>query len=85
MVNMLIVDSMIIELTDTEVRGRLRRACEDAGSQKLWAEWHGLSQAYVSDVIRGKADPGEGILRALQLERIVRYREVQKQRGRRRK
>lgn len=43
-------------------------------SQAAWAKKHGLSPAYVSDVINGRRDPGKAILEALGLERVVTYR-----------
>jgi predicted transcriptional regulator len=52
----------------------LRKACEKAGSQKAWAQSVGLSAPYVSDVIAGRREPGESILNALGLQRIVIYR-----------
>jgi hypothetical protein len=47
----------------------LRLACEAKGSQKAWAAAHGLSAAYVSDVLRGKP-PGDAILSALCIVRV---------------
>ena len=52
---------------------RLRTACAAAGWQSAWAAAHGLSGAYVSDVCRGRRDPGDGVLRGLGLQRDVRY------------
>lgn len=43
-------------------------------SQAAWAKKHGLSPAYVSDVINGRREPGKAILEALGLERVVSYR-----------
>lgn len=56
-------------------RQELRAACDAAGSQKAWAAAHGLSAAYVSDVLRGKP-PGDAILAALGLVRSYRREEV---------
>lgn len=44
-----------------------------AGGQSAWAVSHGLSGAYVSDVCRGRRDPGDGVLRGLGLQRQVLY------------
>jgi DNA-binding transcriptional regulator YdaS (Cro superfamily) len=52
---------------------QLRAACKAAGGQQAWAERHGLSASYVSDVLNGRRDPGESILRALGLAKVVRY------------
>jgi hypothetical protein len=54
-----------------------RRECEKAGSQKVWAETHGLSPAYVSDVLggnRGAKMISGAVLKALGLEVVVSYR-----------
>jgi DNA-binding transcriptional regulator YdaS (Cro superfamily) len=55
------------------VFNRLQAACKAAGGQAAWAARHGLSASYVSDVLNGRRDPGESILRALGLARVVRY------------
>ena len=34
----------------------------------------GVSQQYVNDVLKGRREPGESILKALGLERVVSYR-----------
>lgn len=61
--------------TDDEgIRSLLREACDEAGSQKAWAESHGLSGSYVTDVLQGRRDPGQSILEALGYERLVGYR-----------
>ena len=56
-----------------DVTARLQAACRDAGGQKAWAERHGLSPQYVSDVLNARREPGDGILSALGLCRVVRY------------
>lgn len=39
----------------------------------MWAEKHGLSPQYVSDVIRGRRDPGKAITDAFGLEPRTMY------------
>lgn len=51
----------------------LRDACEAAGSQKAWANANGVSTAYVSDVLAGRRDPGEGIAKAFGLRPVTMY------------
>ena len=63
-------------LTTLDVSGRLRAACRLAGGQKAWAEAHGISPQYVCDVLNARRDPGESILAALGLRKVVRYVEV---------
>jgi DNA-binding transcriptional regulator YdaS (Cro superfamily) len=60
-------------LDSVGVFNRLQAACKAAGGQQAWAARHGLSASYVSDVLNGRRDPGESILRALGLAKVVRY------------
>jgi hypothetical protein len=57
-----------------DVCRRLTAACKKAGSQKAFCEAHGLSAAYVCDVLHSRREPGQSILDALGLVKIVRYR-----------
>lgn len=52
---------------------QMRAACKDAGGQAAWAERHGMSAAYVSDVLNSRREPGPKILGALGLRKVVRY------------
>lgn len=54
----------------------LRRACAKTGSQAIFAASHGLSAAYVSDVLQGRRVPAERMLNAIGVERVVLYRKV---------
>lgn len=60
-------------LSEDDVRERLRAAIREAGSQKAYAEQHKLSEAYISDVLRGRREPARKILEALGLVRVVGY------------
>ncbi len=51
----------------------MREACAIAGGQKAWAERHGISQQYVSDVLNSRRKPGLMILQALGLQLATRY------------
>lgn len=63
-------------MTEDDVRRLLGDAVREAGSAKAWADQNNVSAVYVGDVLnRGKA-PGEAILKALGLERVVTYRRV---------
>ena len=55
-------------MTADEVREILRRACKKAGGMRAWARAHGVSVAYVSDVLLGRREPGPSICAAFQLE-----------------
>lgn len=50
-----------------DVRTRLSAACVAAGSQRRFARQAGVSEGYLSMVVRGKQEPGDAILFALGL------------------
>lgn len=66
-------------LSTEQVRKRLKAACEDAGSQAEWARRHGMSAAYLHDVINGRRGLGHAILEALGLERVIQFRPRQRE------
>jgi len=51
----------------------LRDAVMAAGSQRKFAQIHGLSNTQISDALRNRGEPGEGVLKALGLRRVVSY------------
>ena len=62
-----------------EVLARLRKLCEEAGGQAAWAKKNGISQAHVSDILKGSKKPARKILTAMGLERAeTTYREIPK-------
>ena len=61
-------------MTVEDVRRILSEACRKAGSQVAWAQAHGVSAPYVNDVLRGNREPGNKILDALELDKVVTYR-----------
>lgn len=61
-------------LSTEQVREHLKTACDEAGSQAAWARRHGMSTAYLHDVINGRRGVGHTILEALGLERVVQFR-----------
>lgn len=46
------------------------------GNQAAWARSHGFSPQYLSDVLKGRREPGEAILKALKVERVTTYRKT---------
>ncbi|MBS7789257.1 helix-turn-helix transcriptional regulator [Roseococcus sp. SDR] len=68
-------------LDGMDVFKRLRAACEAAGGQGAWAERHGMSAAYVSEVLNAKREPGPAVLNALGLKRVVKFAEVRRVNG----
>lgn len=63
------------QLTYEELIALLRRRIKECGSQKDFAATAGISAQYVSDVLHGRREPGESILDALGLQKVVTYRE----------
>lgn len=63
-------------MTIDDVRALLLVKCREAGSQKAWATANGVSATYVNDVLQGHREPGDAILTALGLRRIVTYEAV---------
>jgi len=57
-----------------DVHDVLADAVKKAGNQTAFAKQHGMSLAYVNDVIKKRAEPGQKILDALSLEKVVTYR-----------
>ncbi len=51
----------------------LREACKQAGGQVEWARRHGVSKSYVGAVLNAECEPGQKILDALGLVRVVSY------------
>lgn len=56
----------------TEVRAMLVKRAVPSGA--FFAQVHGLSASYVNEVISGARKPGEKILSALGLEKVITYR-----------
>jgi hypothetical protein len=63
---------------DLDLVAELRQACLNAGSERRWADFQGISPSYVNGVLRGRHKPGVAILAPLGLERVVIYRRVPK-------
>lgn len=58
-------------LSTAEVLDALREAVNASGSQRTYAARIGVSQAYLGDVLHGRRSPGERVLSALGLRRLV--------------
>ncbi len=63
-------------MTVDDARQMLREACRKAGTSAAWADKHGVSQAYVSDTLNGRRDPGPAICKALGIVAELSYRKV---------
>lgn len=60
-------------LTKTDVLKMIYALCLSCGSQKEWAKKCGISEAYLSDILRGNREPSEMVLKALGLKKVVTY------------
>lgn len=58
-----------------DVLRKLQARMEEVGSQKALADEIGVSQPYLSDVLKGKRDPGPSILSHLGLKKSAVYEE----------
>lgn len=56
----------------------IRARVEKAGSQRALASEIQVSPQYLNDVLNGRKEPGEGILRPMGLERVVTYRKTRR-------
>lgn len=63
-------------MTIDQVKEFLRKECAKAGGQAAWAKAHGISPSYVSDAMQSRREPGDKILDALGLVRVVTYRKA---------
>ena len=55
----------------TDLIDILRVRCREAGTQKQWAKAHGLSPAYVNDVLQGRREISDNFAALLGFERRV--------------
>jgi DNA-binding transcriptional regulator YdaS (Cro superfamily) len=63
-------------LTEQEVMNRLRTAITAAGGQRQFAQTHGITPAYVNDVVHGRRALADRILAAIGVERTITYQVV---------
>lgn len=52
----------------------LKRKAAEQGTQRQYAESLGVSEAYLSDVLNGRREPGQKLLDAVGFERVALYR-----------
>jgi transcriptional regulator with XRE-family HTH domain len=62
-------------MTNGALLKRLVTLVRTRGSQKAAAEALGVSAAYLSDVLRGKREPGPKVLRYFGVRRVTHYDE----------
>lgn len=56
-----------------EFRERVRLACVAAGSQRQFARAHGMSPAYLGEVLNGTRDPGPLIMGVMRVRKKIIY------------
>lgn len=56
------------------VRNRLQKQVNASGGQTVWAKQHGISVAYVNDVLKNRRRPGDKITAAMGLEKALLWR-----------
>ena len=56
-----------------DVVAQLRKQANEAGSQKLLAEKMGVTPQYITDILKGRREPGEAVLKPLGLRKVVSY------------
>lgn len=60
-------------MTEREVIERLQEAVTAAGGQRAFARMHGLSVAYINDVLRGKRALSERVLATIGIRREIQH------------
>jgi hypothetical protein len=64
------------QINETRMRAMLETAINVSGSQKAFAKEAGISEQYLSDVLNGRRDVGEKILKWFGLERVIYFRRI---------
>ena len=59
---------------EDRLREMLEIGVQVDGSQKAFAKRMGISEQYLSDVLKGRREPGAKVLKYFGLERVVGYR-----------
>lgn len=60
-------------MNNTDIREAIRRQVRIVGNQSILARSWGISPQYLSDILKGRRDPGEAVLRKLGYEKRVTY------------
>lgn len=64
------------QINEIRMRSMLDAAIKVSGSQKAFAKDAGISEQYLSDVLNGRRDVGDKILKWFGLERVIYYRRI---------
>jgi len=63
-------------LNHDQLLSLLKQCVRDAGSQKTFAIQHGISQQYLTDVLKKRRMPGAKILQVLGYESVIVYKKI---------
>jgi DNA-binding transcriptional regulator YdaS (Cro superfamily) len=63
-------------LSVADLRDRLAKEMERAGSQAAWARQHGIERSYVNRFVAGQRIPTERLLKALSIEKALGMRDA---------
>ena len=66
-------------MTPEEFREYLKEQSQKFGSQKAFARYCGVNEAFLSDVMRGRRDPSAKFLWALGFRRVVTYERIREE------
>lgn len=66
-------------LTLHDVIKMIRGEAEKVGLQKDLAKKFGVSAQYISDILNGRREPGDAILKPLGLRRVITYEWIKNQ------
>lgn len=64
-------------MTSDEFIVWLHKEVESYGSQKALADSVGVSRSYICDILKGRREPGEAMLKRLGIRKTVHYTQIQ--------
>ena len=64
------------QINEERMKKMLETAVNISGSQKVFAKQAGISEQYLSDVLNGRRDIGDKLLKWFGLERVTYYRRI---------
>lgn len=64
------------QIDEARMRKMLDTAIQVSGSQKAFAKEASISEQYLSDVLNGRRDIGDKLLKWFSMERVVYFRRV---------
>ena len=65
-------------INPTDLAARLAQSVRASGNQRAFAQSCGISEQYLSDMLHGRREVGEPVLRALGYRRVTLYAPVER-------